>query len=384
MTALFPGGTPHLPATAWQTLALVAVLAGTAVVAARLAGATTGGAMAGVGLTGYLFDAHLYIPVAVLTAEVLALARPARGPLRRPRNRARAGASARDIGLIAVGFALYELGRIATQGDAATAVRNGERVWGVERAIGLPSEARVQALVLRSDLAVRVFNTVYSFLFLSTVVGVLVWLSFRDPPTYRAVRNAAGISAAAALAIFAAFPVAPPRLTAASGLVDSHARVGLHHGFVNQYAAVPSLHVGWMALVGWGIARVVGGWRGRLLGALPATAMWATVVVTGNHYWLDGLVGTVLCLGPLALMDPAGAPRSLARRWAERGARATSAQLVPSRAPQRLAVVAAPVSRTRLAPPPESATAPAGAEVGRRWPPGRTETSEAARIDDAA
>ncbi|MGH2549059.1 MAG: phosphatase PAP2 family protein, partial [Thermomicrobiales bacterium] len=132
---------------------------------------------------------------------------------------------------------------------------------------------------------------------------VFLWMSFNAPAVYRTMRNALGVATFTALLFFAFVPLAPPRLTEASGMVDSYARVGLVHGFVNQYAAMPSLHVGWMALAGWGLARAIGGWKGRVIGIVPPAVMMVTVVVTGNHYWLDGIVGSILCVTPAILFD---------------------------------------------------------------------------------
>jgi PAP2 superfamily len=301
VTSLIDARHPHVPATTWEVIALLAVLSGIVITAGAVAGLSTAVLAASVGTTGYIFDGHLYITAAILLATSLTLVRVSRSGVAdlRPRG---ARAFGLDLALVAVGFLLYELGRIAVRGNETDAVRNGEHVLSLERALGLPGETAAQTPVLRREWLLNLFNTTYSFLFLATVVGALVWLSLNDAPTYRLVLNALAVSVLISLAVFAVFPVAPPRLTPASGLVDSHARVGLHHGFVNQYAAIPSLHVGWLALVGWGLAHHLGGWRGRLIGALPATAMWVTVVVTGNHYWLDGLVGTVVALTPALLM----------------------------------------------------------------------------------
>jgi uncharacterized membrane protein YjdF len=104
-----------------------------------------------------------------------------------------------------------------------------------------------------------------------------------------------------AVLISAAVPVAPPRLVPASGLVDSVVLVGRHHGFINQYAALPSLHVGWSMLAGVMLIRSVGGRLGWLLGLIPVSIIAVAVVVTGNHYWLDGLAGIAVCLAALAL-----------------------------------------------------------------------------------
>ena len=59
----------------------------------------------------------------------------------------------------------------------------------------------------------RSVNKIYSFFFLSTVIGILVWLYLNRPDVYRRVRNALGLSTLIAIAVFALFPMAPPRLT---------------------------------------------------------------------------------------------------------------------------------------------------------------------------
>jgi membrane-associated phospholipid phosphatase len=79
----------------------------------------------------------------------------------------------------------------------------------------------------------------------------------------------------------------------------------------NQYAAMPSLHVGWalvLAIVL--IAATRTRWRWLWLAHPILTA--SVVVLTGNHYWLDILVAIdllalVLLLVP-AVREPAPAP----------------------------------------------------------------------------
>ena len=83
-----------------------------------------------------------------------------------------------------------------------------------------------------------------------------------------------------------------------AGVVDFHTLVGREHGFVNQFAAVPSLHVGWTVLccfviASWYKAR----WWSRLIW-LQALLMIVVVIVTGNHYWIDGLIGSMYVLIP--------------------------------------------------------------------------------------
>jgi membrane-associated phospholipid phosphatase len=66
--------------------------------------------------------------------------------------------------------------------------------------------------------------------------------------------------------------------------------------FVNQYAAMPSLHAGWDLLVGVAIVSAATTVALRLVGLLmPLLMVWA-VVATANHYVLDVVAGIVLVL----------------------------------------------------------------------------------------
>jgi hypothetical protein len=87
-------------------------------------------------------------------------------------------------------------------------------------------------------------------------------------------------------------------------MIDSHARVGARHGFVNQFAALPSLHIGWLSLVGWGMWAGLGRVRGMLIALIPPAIMMIAVIGTGNHFWLDGVLGAALCLGAVAATGP--------------------------------------------------------------------------------
>ena len=76
-----------------------------------------------------------------------------------------------------------------------------------------------------------------------------------------ALRNGFLAANAIALVVFVAFPVAPPRLAGADGLVDTLRQasgVDLHggplSGLFNPYAAVPSMHFGYALLVGVAVA----------------------------------------------------------------------------------------------------------------------------------
>ena len=90
-------------------------------------------------------------------------------------------------------------------------------------------------------------------------------------------------------------PVAPPRLLSEFGFVDTALRDGssvygpFGSGMANQLGAMPSVHVCWAVIVGWYV------WRAaprpwRVIGPLHTVLTVLVVVVTANHWWLDGVV----------------------------------------------------------------------------------------------
>jgi hypothetical protein len=146
---------------------------------------------------------------------------------------------------------------------------------------------------------------------------VLVWLFRRHRPQYTLYRNAILISGALGLALFLTYPVAPPRFLAGEGFIDNDgnrsvsSQLLLPHALANLYAAMPSLHAGWVLIAGVSVALNADrrGWR--LVGLLLPVAMFLSIVATANHYVLDGLVGWLvagLALGAARVIAQPSAP----------------------------------------------------------------------------
>ena len=98
------------------------------------------------------------------------------------------------------------------------------------------------------------------------------------------------------MVIFVSYPVAPPRL-ADLGLIDTVTqrsqayRVLQPPDFVNQYAAMPSLHAGWDLLIGMSIVAAASTVWLRTVGFAMPVLMAFSVVVTANHYIVDVVAG---------------------------------------------------------------------------------------------
>lgn len=207
----------------------------------------------------------------------------------------------REVLLLMGGLTLYKWARVLIEADAGPAFDNAHDIIALERGLRFYIEPHMQDVVLQSDLAVRFFNANYAYGFQPVMIAALTWLYATSSDGYRLLRNSLGISVLVALATFALFPLAPPRLVPEAGMVDTIARMGGHISFTNQYAAMPSLHVGWMVLAGYCVWRSSGS-RRRWLAFVPGLVMGVTVVVTGNHYWLDGVVGAAYCVGAAVLL----------------------------------------------------------------------------------
>jgi hypothetical protein len=174
-------------------------------------------------------------------------------------------------------------------------------VVDLERELGIDVEARVQAWGRGSDALVSVVNWIYIWGHWPVIAVTLLWLVVRHPARYVVTRNAMLLSGAIGMVVFALFPLAPPRLMHL-GLLDtvteysSSYRVLQPPGFVNQYAAMPSLHMGWDLLIGMAIVASASSlWLRVLGGLLPVLMGWA-VIATANHYVVDLVAGVGLVL----------------------------------------------------------------------------------------
>ncbi|MFP3968760.1 phosphatase PAP2 family protein [Actinomadura fulvescens] len=216
----------------------------------------------------------------------------------------------RELLLIAVLFGAYKLGRLLANGRVAEAFDNARGLWDLERRLRLPSELDVQHALLHSDPLVHAANSYYAYVHFPATAAFLLWIYLRRPAHYRWIRWVLVTLTAAGLALHLFLPLAPPRMLTGTGLVDTGALFGPsvygppHADTVaNQYAAMPSLHIGWAFVVATGlIVSTRGRWRWLWI-AHPVITV-AVVVGTANHYWLDGAVVSVLLGAVLLVVRP--------------------------------------------------------------------------------
>ncbi len=217
-----------------------------------------------------------------------------------------AAALGREAALISLAILLYFGIRNLTVGSEGVAVANAERLIALEHDLGISWEGALQDATVSRDALVTLANWVYIFGHWPVILGVGAVLYRFRRRHYYLLRNAMFASGLIGFLFFALFPVAPPRLLDL-GMVDtvtqrSDAYRALQPpGLTNQYAAFPSLHVGWNILVGIVVVLAATGVVIRLAALLLPAAMALAVVVTANHFLIDVLGGGAVVLIGLAV-----------------------------------------------------------------------------------
>ena len=261
-----------------------------------------------------MIDLELSWHEAAAAAGALAVGTVALRRSRRPRLAA-ASVFTQETALILALFALWQYaGSFALLGPGG-ALGRSRWIWHFERVLHLPSETSVQRLFLPHPLLVQFFDLYYDSLHFAVLIGCLIWLFVRHRDAYRRLRTTLVLFTGACLLI-QLIPVAPPRMLPGTGLVDTavlyHQSVyGSVAGFnADQLSAMPSVHVGWALLVAVAVITTART-RWRWLAVLYPAATTLVVVVTANHFWLDGIVAAIV-LG-LALAGQAATRATLAR-----------------------------------------------------------------------
>lgn len=213
---------------------------------------------------------------------------------------------------------------IAADGIPEQAFNNAERVIRFQQAFGLYHEPSIQEFFLPYRAFIQFWNTWYGTAHFIVTIAVFAVLFWRRPQVFPVWRNSLAFMTALAIIGFALFPLMPPRLLdtpcseyggsciasslrgadGSFGYVDTLAEFGGPWSFdsgtmvniSNQYAAMPSMHIGWStwcAVAVWPLLRRR--WHRIVVIGYPLATMFC-IVVTANHYWIDG-VGGLACFG---------------------------------------------------------------------------------------
>lgn len=242
----------------------------------------------------------------------------------------------REAALVAAAMLAYFGIRNGTVGGADEAFANAERIGDLEQWLHVAWEDAIQSAIIGTDLLVTLTNWVYIWGHWPVILGAATALYLLRRERYYLLRNALFVSGAIGFAFFAFLPVAPPRLLDL-GLVDtvttesSSYRALQPPGLTNQYAAFPSLHVGWNVIVGIVLFMTTAHLAIRVFAIASPLAMGFAVVATANHFVLDvagGVIVVVVGLGVALTIERRRPPATLessglSARLDDEGRRAT-------------------------------------------------------------
>jgi hypothetical protein len=222
-----------------------------------------------------------------------------------------------ELPLILLVYGAYSGGRLLARGDTSSAIDHGLAILRVEKALWLNAEHPLNRLFTREPWIGIPADFWYASLHYLVTPVLLVWLFRSHTVRYRAARTWLMTSTFIGLIGYTLLPTCPPRLLdPAYGFVDTMAHYsswgwwggeasaprGLG-GMTNQYAAMPSLHVGWALWCGVMLWRY-GGTRLAKIAAVAYPLITTLVVMgTANHYFLDAAAGAAV-MGVGLLLTP--------------------------------------------------------------------------------
>jgi hypothetical protein len=242
---------------------------------------------------------------------------------------------------VAFGVAVYLIYSIvrnrfgSASGDPGPAFEHARSIIDLQESMHLYFEADLQRwyLDLPGHGLIRAWNVYYGLAHFLVTFVALVWLFRKDTSRYPLWRNTLAITTCVAVVGFAAYSLMPPRLLDDPGeygacqlyapdavegwsfgdphpdecdrygYVDTIARYGGWISFgnegmkevSNQYAAMPSMHIGWSTWSALVLVPLLRRRSAKVLAALYPAITLVCIVLTANHYWIDG-VGGLVCL----------------------------------------------------------------------------------------
>ncbi len=210
-----------------------------------------------------------------------------------------------ELLLIALSYGVYSAIRNAAPTRVEQAQDHARWIWDVQDALGLAFERSVNHAIEGVTWLIVTMNYYYATLHFVVTIGVLIWLFRSHPGRYGATRLVLFATTGVALLGYYFYPLAPPRLMEGMDFIDTasvhntwgslSAEGSTMASVSNQYAAMPSMHIGWSLWCGITIFVLARPLWVKILGLLYPAVTLLVIVATANHFWLDA-VGGMICL----------------------------------------------------------------------------------------
>jgi membrane-associated phospholipid phosphatase len=196
----------------------------------------------------------------------------------------------------------YQVVRGLTDSGVVNAYVNANHVMDLERSVGTFFEPGLQqALIQHTPWLVDFANFMYLNSHFVITTGFLAWLYLFRNEHFYFVRNMFLVAMGLALVGYALFPTAPPRFFPSMGFTDTIAEfTGVAQDsktaslLLNQYAAVPSMHIAFSLMVAVPAATLSTRTVSRVVWAAYPLLVLFVIIATGNHYWLDAVAGALV------------------------------------------------------------------------------------------
>ena len=209
-----------------------------------------------------------------------------------------------EVAIIGFCYWLYSEVRNLVPEQQSIAMRHGRGVQHLQDALHLNFERSLNSFVAAHEPLAQVMDYYYATLHFIVTIGCLVWLYKVHPRIYRGARTVLFATSLLALAGFYLYPLAPPRLLPQYGYIDTllkfhtwgslaDPKVAEHS---NQFAAMPSLHIGWAVWCGVSIFFCARRLWVRILGLLYPVWTLLVIVGTANHFIIDAVAGLLVFL----------------------------------------------------------------------------------------
>jgi PAP2 superfamily len=199
----------------------------------------------------------------------------------------------------------------------AAALDHARSIHNLEQSLGIAPEHSLNTWLAAHPSLALALSDYYDNAHFIVTVGLLVWLWWARPDIYRGLRNSLVLINVLAFIVFWRYPVAPPRML--GGFTDvvasTHAIGSWHSGALasqaNQFAAMPSLHIGWAVWCSVAIWKATDRAWIRALGIVYPFVTAFAVLATGNHFLFDILGGLLVAAASFAIVSLASRRRAV-------------------------------------------------------------------------
>ena len=225
----------------------------------------------------------------------------------------------RQVMIMLLCYAAYDISRALAQGREAVALANGVFFMNLEKALGIWWEPWIQGRVSELEPLMTALVLIYQYAHLPIIIGAMVWMFTQHRGSWILYRNWFLAMNFVAVIVFALLPTAPPRMIFTSGVADINFLHGvrqhiLENGLLaNPFAAMPSLHFGYALFIGIMLYTLAHGRWTRYLGYVYAVVVLVAIVATGNHFIIDAVAGALVVLAAWAFavnVQPSAVPQS--------------------------------------------------------------------------